>query len=67
MRSANRSRASSTAAWWPGSRDLTTQLPALIGVLDPLWGRITRVAVNPMLWPVVPREVPVDGRVLKIG
>ncbi|MFZ3558462.1 DUF5994 family protein [Streptomyces sp. BH055] len=33
-------------AWWPRSRDLADQLPGLVGVLDPLWGRITRVAVN---------------------
>ncbi|MGD6755702.1 DUF5994 family protein [Streptomyces sp. BH105] len=54
-------------AWWPRSRDLAAQLPALVGMLDPLWGRITRVAVNSTLWPVVPREVPVDGRLLKVG
>lgn len=54
-------------AWWPRSRDLATELPALADVLDPLWGRITRVAVNPMLWPVVPRKVTVGDRVLKVG
>ncbi|NEB74843.1 hypothetical protein G3I40_06290 [Streptomyces sp. SID14478] len=54
-------------AWWPRSRDLTVELPALAAVLDPLWGRITRVAVNPMLWSVVPRGVTVGDRVLKIG
>lgn len=54
-------------AWWPRSRDLTAELRALAEVLDPLWGRITRVAVNPMLWPVVPRKVTVHDRVLKVG
>ncbi|WP_338701998.1 DUF5994 family protein [Streptomyces sp. Q6] len=54
-------------AWWPRSRDLAAELPALSAELDPLWGRITRVAVNPMLWPVVPRSVAVHGHVLKIG
>ncbi|MFF3494483.1 DUF5994 family protein [Streptomyces sp. NPDC002795] len=54
-------------AWWPRSRDLTAELPALADVLAPLWGRVTRVAVNPMLWPVVPRKVTVGDRVLKIG
>ncbi|WP_199791061.1 MULTISPECIES: DUF5994 family protein [unclassified Streptomyces] len=54
-------------AWWPRSRDLAAELPALADVLDPLWGRITRVAVNPMLWPVVPRKVTVHHRVMKIG
>ncbi|AYC39405.1 DUF5994 family protein [Streptomyces griseorubiginosus] len=54
-------------AWWPRSRDLMTELPTLTAVLDPLWGRITRVTVNPTHWPVVPRKVPVAGHVVKVG
>ncbi|WND19419.1 DUF5994 family protein [Streptomyces violaceus] len=54
-------------AWWPRSRDLVVELPALAAVLDPLWGRITRVTVNPTQWPVIPRKVPVAGHVVKVG
>lgn len=54
-------------AWWPRSRDLGAELPALTSALDPLWGRITRVTVNPTLWPVIPRTVPVAGHVVKVG
>ncbi|MFC6064776.1 DUF5994 family protein [Streptomyces ochraceiscleroticus] len=54
-------------AWWPRSRDLTRELPALAAMLDPLWGRITRVAVNPTYWPVIPRKVPVHGHTVKVG
>lgn len=54
-------------AWWPRSHDLTAELPALTSVLDPLWGRITRVTVNPAQWPVVPRKMPVAGHVVKAG
>ncbi|MER6677315.1 DUF5994 family protein [Streptomyces sp. NPDC000983] len=54
-------------AWWPRSRDLMLELPSLTAVLDRLWGRITRVVVNPTHWPVVPREVPVAGHVVKVG
>ncbi|MET9889110.1 DUF5994 family protein [Streptomyces sp. NPDC006465] len=54
-------------AWWPRSRDLPSELPALVRTLDPLWGRITRIAVNPRYWPVVPHKVPVDGHVVKVG
>ncbi|MFD8347835.1 DUF5994 family protein [Streptomyces coelicoflavus] len=54
-------------AWWPRSRDLAAELPALASVLDPLWGRITRITVNPAQWPVVPRKVPVAGHVVKVG
>ncbi|MEU3346227.1 DUF5994 family protein [Streptomyces sp. NPDC006700] len=54
-------------AWWPRSRDLMTELPALTDVLDSLWGRITHVAVNPRYWPVIPHEVPVRGHIVKVG
>ncbi|MCX4763291.1 DUF5994 family protein [Streptomyces sp. NBC_01275] len=54
-------------AWWPRSRDLESELPALTAVLDPLWGRITRVTVNPTHWPPIPRKVPVAGHVVKVG
>ncbi|MCX3287130.1 DUF5994 family protein [Streptomyces sp. NEAU-H22] len=54
-------------AWWPRSRDLVAELPPLTAVLDPLWGRITRVTVNPTQWPVVPRKVPVAGHVVNVG
>lgn len=54
-------------AWWPRTRDLLRELPLLTEVLDPLWGRVTRVAVNPLHWPVIPRKVPVNGHVVRIG
>ncbi len=54
-------------AWWPRSRDLGAELPSLMAVLDPLWGRITRVTVNPTQWPVIPRKVPVAGHVVNVG
>ncbi|MFF7447659.1 MULTISPECIES: DUF5994 family protein [unclassified Streptomyces] len=54
-------------AWWPRSRDLGAELPSLTAALDPLWGRITRVTVNPTHWPALPRRVPVAGHVLKVG
>ncbi|WP_431193189.1 DUF5994 family protein [Streptomyces tendae] len=53
-------------AWWPRSRDLRAELPALAAVLDPLRGRIIRITVNPDRWPVVPRKVPVAGHVVKV-
>lgn len=54
-------------AWWPRSRDLLSELPSLAAVLDPMWGRITRVAVNATYWPDIPHKVPVDGHVVKAG
>jgi hypothetical protein len=54
-------------AWWPRSRDLSRELPALMDVLDACWGRITRVTVNPAHWPVIPRKVPVAGHTVHVG
>ncbi|MFF3711004.1 DUF5994 family protein [Streptomyces phaeochromogenes] len=54
-------------AWWPRSRDLAHELSALADVLDPLGGRITRIAVNSRYWPVVPRRIPVNGHAVKVG
>ncbi|GGX50200.1 hypothetical protein GCM10010341_84830 [Streptomyces noursei] len=54
-------------AWWPRSRDLFSELPALTKVLDARWGRITHVTVNPTYWPVVPRKVPVNGHTVHVG
>lgn len=42
----------------PGSAERTARADRHV---DPLWGRITRIAVNPKYWPVIPRQVPVDG------
>ncbi|MFF4290351.1 DUF5994 family protein [Streptomyces sp. NPDC001633] len=54
-------------AWWPRSRDLSREIPALTDVLDARWGRITHVTVNPTHWPVVPRKVPVTGHTVHVG
>ncbi|MFF3847167.1 DUF5994 family protein [Streptomyces sp. NPDC002328] len=54
-------------AWWPRSRDLPSELSALADVLDPLWGRITRIAVDPRHWPVLPPRIFVNGHLVKAG
>ncbi|MPY61047.1 DUF5994 family protein [Streptomyces spongiae] len=60
------SRRGLDGAWWPRSRDLPSELSALAEVLDPLWGRITRIAVNPRYWPSLSRGMHVNGLVVKI-
>lgn len=54
-------------AWWPYSRDLAAELPPLAAALAEPWGRVTRVTVSPVRWPVVPHTVAVDGRLLHVG
>ncbi|MFF6877898.1 DUF5994 family protein [Streptomyces sp. NPDC012474] len=54
-------------AWWPYTRDLSAELPPLTAALAASRGRITRVTVSPARWPVIPREVVVDGRSVHVG
>ncbi|MQS13358.1 MULTISPECIES: DUF5994 family protein [Streptomyces] len=54
-------------AWWPRSRDLLLELPALAAEIDERWGRITRITVNPARWPVIPRRIPVTGHTVHAG
>ncbi|MDH6703452.1 hypothetical protein P3T27_000133 [Kitasatospora sp. MAA19] len=54
-------------SWWPRSRDLLLELPALAAALDERWGRVTRITVNPAQWPVIPRRIPVTGHTVHAG
>ncbi|GAB7184974.1 DUF5994 family protein [Kitasatospora sp. Ki12] len=54
-------------AWWPRSRDLLLELPALAADIDEQWGRITRITVNPAQWPVIPPRIPVAGHTVHAG
>lgn len=48
-------------AWWPRSRDLTTELGALADVLAVRLGRIERVAYALSTWDKAPGRVQVNG------
>ena len=54
-------------AWWPRPREPTSELSALADVLDPLWGRIARIAVNSPYGPILPRTVLANGHAVKVG
>nr|WP_263972651.1 DUF5994 family protein [Streptomyces resistomycificus] len=54
-------------AWWPRSRDLPSELSALADVLDPLWGRISRIAVDARHRPTLPPTILVNGHQVKVG
>ncbi|MEU0430195.1 DUF5994 family protein [Streptomyces sp. NPDC006290] len=64
--SPSRGRVELDGAWWPRSHDLAHELSALADVLDPLWGRITRIAVDPGHWPIIPRRIFVNAQVVKV-
>jgi Family of unknown function (DUF5994) len=52
--------------WWPRSRDLTAELPALVRVLAVRLGRVTRVAFPLTAWNMPPRQITVDGRPIRL-
>lgn len=53
-------------AWWPRSRHITAELPALIQVLTEHLGPITRVGLDTAAWEEVPTRVVVDDRVVHL-
>jgi uncharacterized protein DUF5994 len=54
-------------AWWPRTRDLAQELPALVEELHRRGIRVTRVAYNPDLWGPAPRRLDADGRTIRLG
>lgn len=54
-------------AWWPRSRDLSAELPALLAVLAVRLGRVQRVSYNLTAWDATPRRLIVDGRSVLLG
>ncbi|MCX2946953.1 DUF5994 family protein [Lentzea sp. NEAU-D7] len=48
-------------AWWPRSRDLAAELPALLAVLAVRLGAIPRVSYNLTEWDSAPRQLALDG------
>jgi uncharacterized protein DUF5994 len=53
--------------WWPRSRDLHAELPALLDLLTSRLGRVERVTYNLDEWPDAPRQISVDGSAVRLG
>ena len=53
-------------AWWPRSRRVATELPALIEALTAHLGPVTRVGLDTDAWEEVPTRVVVDDRVVHL-
>jgi hypothetical protein len=55
------------AAWWPRSRDLQAELPALLEVLWTAGREVTRVSYQRDSWQPVPRRLTISGRAVRLG
>ncbi|MET9799638.1 DUF5994 family protein [Streptomyces sp. NPDC006368] len=53
-------------AWWPRSRDVGAELPALLRALTEHLGPITRVGLDAAAWEALPTRLVVDDRVVHI-
>jgi len=53
-------------AWWPRSRDLAAELPALLAVLAVRLGRVPRVSYNLTEWTTAPRRIATDGLQIRL-
>lgn len=53
-------------AWWPRSRDVTIELPALITALTAHLGPIMRVGLDASAWGDVPTRLVIDGQVVHL-
>jgi hypothetical protein len=53
--------------WWPRSRDLPAELPALLAVLAVRLGPVESVSYHLDDWAPTPRRVTVDGRLVRLA
>jgi hypothetical protein len=53
--------------WWPRSRDLPAELPALLAVLELRLGRVESVSYNLDAWGSTPRKITIDGRLVRLA
>jgi Family of unknown function (DUF5994) len=54
-------------AWWPRSRDLSAELPALFEALAARLGIVDRMAYNLTEWDVMDRRIDADGHRVRLG
>jgi hypothetical protein len=54
-------------AWWPRSRDLPAELPALLAVLAVRLGPVESVSYNLDAWGSTPRRITLDGRLVRLA
>ena len=53
-------------AWWPRSRQIESELPALVSALTRHIGPITRVGLDATAWKDLPTRLVVDDQVVRI-
>jgi hypothetical protein len=55
------------AAWWPRTRELTTELPALMDVLWTAGREVNRITYHMHAWNPAPRHLQIESRTVRLG
>jgi hypothetical protein len=50
--------------WWPRTRDLAVELPALVTAVAQRFGAVDRISLDPEAWDHRPGGVTIDGRAI---
>jgi hypothetical protein len=53
--------------WWPASRELAVELPAVFAELAAHMGVLERVSYHLAAWPANPRKINVSGAVVRLS
>jgi hypothetical protein len=53
-------------AWWPSSRDIGAELPALLSALTEHLGPLSRVGLDASAWEGLPTRIVIDDRVVHV-
>ncbi|MEU3655688.1 DUF5994 family protein [Streptomyces sp. NPDC032161] len=53
-------------AWWPRTRDVEQEVPALVSVLTEHLGPITRVGLDAAAWDAIPTRLIIDDRIVHL-
>jgi Family of unknown function (DUF5994) len=54
-------------AWWPGSRDLAAELPAVTAEVSTRLGPVERVAYNIDAWDAAPRKIKIGDATVRMA
>ena len=66
MKPQNASAGHVDGAWWPRSRNLSAELPALLAALQPRLGLAERVTYNLRAWDLAVRKAPVGPHLVRL-
>ena len=54
-------------AWWPASRDLVAELPAVVAALTARLGRVEAVSYNIDAWEAAPRKAGIGDQIVRMS